>query len=268
MDIKRPMTLLVIEDDIAEYNLIKEAVASRGDFKIIGITNSSTEALTIVKTYMPESIILDIELTKGEGNGEIFLINLKKIKLDFKPVIMVTTNNPSEYTHTMLRNNGADMIFYKKQTGYNIGMVLDSILPYRETMYNTLPNELLTTETHQEKIDRISNKINIELDYIGISSDLKGRQYIFDVLICMLGLDHNYNTESDSESAFYYIAKKYKVDKSSISRVIQTAINTAWRTTDPSELKAHYTVRYNINLGVPSVTEFIYYYLDKIKSII
>jgi len=267
MTSNKPINLLLVEDDKIQCDIIKEYVQTREEFKLIGITNSSAEAIEIVKTYMPEAIILDIELKDGRGSGTEFLINLKRINLNFKPVIAVTTNISTDLTYDMLHKNGVDIIFYKKQEGYSIEMVLNSLLPYRETIYNVLPNELITTETFQEKTDRISNKINIELDYIGISADLKGRQYIYDVLICMLGLDHNYNNENECESAFYYVAKKYKVDKSSISRAIQTSINKAWRTTSPEELKLHYTVRFNVNLGVPTVTEFIYFYLNKIKTL-
>lgn len=47
---------------------------------------------------------------------------------------------------------------------------------------------------------------------------------------------------------------------------MQTAINYAWRISSIDDLMTHYTARINHQTGVPTPTEFIYYYADKIKK--
>lgn len=49
-------------------------------------------------------------------------------------------------------------------------------------------------------------------------------------------------------------------------RAMQTAINNAWRSTSIDDLMMHYKARINYETGVPTPTEFIYYYRDKIKE--
>ena len=44
------------------------------------------------------------------------------------------------------------------------------------------------------------------------------------------------------------------------------AINNAWRSTSIDDLMMHYKARINYETGVPTPTEFIYYYKDKIKE--
>ena len=74
--------------------------------------------------------------------------------------------------------------------------------------------------------------------------------------------------ENEQISVFQYLASRHKLLTSSISRAIQTAINEAWRTTAIEDLKTYYTAKINYHTGVPTPTEFIYYYTQKIKKMI
>ena len=49
---------------------------------------------------------------------------------------------------------------------------------------------------------------------------------------------------------------------------MQTAINYAWRVSSIDDLMAHYKARINYETGVPTPTEFIYYYAEKIRKFI
>jgi len=48
---------------------------------------------------------------------------------------------------------------------------------------------------------------------------------------------------------------------------MQTAINYAWRISPVEDLILHYKARINYETGVPTPTEFIYYYADKIRKL-
>ena len=47
---------------------------------------------------------------------------------------------------------------------------------------------------------------------------------------------------------------------------MQNAINRAWKTTDIDDLLRYYEARINSERGVPTSTEFIYYYANKIRA--
>ena len=70
---EKEVRVILVEDDIKECEKIKNAVDKRKDIKFIAITNSSTEAIAEVKSLKPDGIILDLELTKGEGSGFQFI---------------------------------------------------------------------------------------------------------------------------------------------------------------------------------------------------
>jgi Response regulator of citrate/malate metabolism len=264
MNIKKPMTLLLLEDNISECNMYKTHIETRNDVCLIGVTDSNNDGINYVKTHMPEGIILDLELHRGEGTGLDFLTELSNTKLNFKPAIIVTTHIISDAVYNYAHENGADFIFYKKQKDYSAKLVIDTLLLLRKTIHecNKSNNrEYQNIETKEEQKNRIANKINIELDLIGVSSHLKGRKYLFDAIYYLLQED---NKKEDEDTVFQYLARTYRRGNSTISRAIQTSINHAWRISPIEDLEIHYTARINYETGVPTPTEFIYYYRDKI----
>ena len=73
-------------------------------------TNNSFDAIEMVKNYLPDAVILDLELHLGGGNGLLFLNELKKLTLTRRPYILVTTNNSSNITLEQARSLGANFI--------------------------------------------------------------------------------------------------------------------------------------------------------------
>ena len=259
----KPMTILLIEDDEIECQKYKSYVETVENIKIIGTTNSSNEGLEYFKKYIPEAIILDIELHKGQGSGIEFLEESKSLMTEFKPIIVVTTNASSSILYDKLHEDGVDLIFYKKQVDYSPKLIISSLLSLRKTLYkygNTNKNNILFMETPADYENKISKRIDAELNLIGISSHLKGRQYIHDAIVYLI----KENDKGEGESVFNYLANIYKKSSSSISRVIQTAINYAWRKSSQDDLEMYYTNKIDYRTGVPTPTELIYYYKDKI----
>lgn len=255
----KPMQILLIEDDEFEVQDFKKYVEAREDIKIIKSTKSSYEGIECVKKYIPDGIILDLELHEGEGSGLKFLEELEKIKLDFKPLIVVTTNVASEITYEHIHRLGVDFIFYKKQADYNPDIVINSMVSLKNTVYRDKANrKQLLTETPIEREERIKEKIENELDMIGISNHLKGKKYLFEAIFYLL--------DNNDKAVFCYLSKKYKIGSGSISRAMQTAINYAWRISSIDDLMLHYKARINYETGVPTPTEFIYYYAEKIRK--
>ena len=47
---------------------------------------------------------------------------------------------------------------------------------------------------------------------------------------------------------------------------MQNAINRAWKNVDPEDLLANYTARIKSSKGIPTITEFIFYYAQKLNN--
>ncbi|MCL2248083.1 MAG: response regulator [Oscillospiraceae bacterium] len=265
MSDKKPMSLLLIEDDIAECAKFKNCANNRTDVTFVGMTGSSAEGVQYVTSHLPEGVILDLELHKGQGSGIKFLEDLKSKKLNRRPIVVVTTNTSSPIVHNHTRDNGVDYIFYKGQSDYSPEMVINILLSLREFSHtaqnNNLPNDLQTIESPEELHNRIATRISAELNFIGINMRYKGRAHLEKAIF------HLITNESDnSHSVISQVAISLKVPYNTIIRAIQTSINKAWKNSCIDDLKKHYTMRINIHTGVPSPSEFIHYYADKIRK--
>ena len=257
------MRVIIIEDDDFECEAYKKVIEQQPDIQIVATTNSSTEAIKLVSKYKPDAIILDLELTHGEGSGLEFVENMKKLKINHFPKIIVTTNINSDSIYNFLHKNKVDFIFCKNQSNFSNKNVIDTLLlldGYNNSS-NTFSNSIaeLTDNNIEEKI---AEHINKELDLIGVSMHLKGRKYLFDAIYFVI----QDNGDGSNISVVQYLVGKYKRASSTISRAMQNAILHAWRISAIEDLTALYTARVNYETGVPTPMEFIYYYSDKIKK--
>lgn len=258
----KPMKLLLVEDDASECNIYKNISETIKDIEFIGITDSDVEGIKYVKEYKPEGIILDLELNKGNstGTGFSFLEGLKQLNLESIPKIVVTTNICSDSVYEFLHQNGVDFIFYKKKSNYSQENVINTILLIRGYKNKIINNN--STEKAEQSTNDISDKINKELNLIGISTHLQGRKYLHDSILYIID-----NQNKDQKlTVVQYLVGKYKKSNSTISRAMQNAILHAWRISALEDLNTYYTAKINYETGVPTPTEFIYYYADKIKK--
>lgn len=259
-----PMKLLLIEDDKETCQKFKIIEDNRDDINFIEITDSDIIALEIIKNNTIDGIILDLELNKGSGNsnGFLFLDELRKLNLKRMPKIVVTTNVCSDSVYEYLHDNGIDLIFYKKQANYSPENVINTLCLLRGYNSNKI-NDKLNIPKKENNKDLISEKINKELDLIGISTHLKGRKYLHDAIYFILD-----NENQSNSTVTQYLVSVYKRSSSTISRAMQNAILHAWRISSIEDLTKYYTAKVNYETGVPTPTEFIYYYADKIRKCI
>lgn len=205
----KPMKILIIEDDVNDCNSFINCIKQRDDIELVAITDSDIEGLKYVKIKRPEGIVLDLELnnsTNGNTDSLEFLSNLKKLNLNYEPIVIVTTHVNSKRTYEILHREGADLIMYKDQPKYSSEQVLNKFLALRKT--------ISTKNTIQEKLEdeegKISDCISQELELIGVTAKLKGRIYIHDAILYLIENEKECNPEKDQLTVTKFLTKKYK----------------------------------------------------------
>ena len=135
-----------------------------------------------------------------------------------------------------------------------------------ETMKDMIQNNRMTVdkdydvnESAEKKEKRIRRMITMELDQIGISPKMIGYKYLADAIYLLI--------KDEERPLAVVIGETYKKSTGSVERAMQTAINKAWRVNDTEDLLKYYTARIDPRRGAPTVTEFIYYYANKVKGI-
>ena len=259
----KPMKILIIEDDINDCNNFINCIKNRKDIELVTLTDSDIEGLKYVKLKHPEGIVLDLELnnsTTGNTDSLEFLSKLRKMNLNYQPIVIVTTHVNSSRTYEILHRNGVDLILYKDHPNYSSDYVLNKFINLRDTT----PKQTITTlkEEIEEKENKISDCIYHELDLIGVTAKLKGRTYIHDAILYLI------QNENSNTNVIQHLTKVYKKSGNTITNGIQNAIIHAWRVSSIEDLTTYYTARVNYETGIPTPMEFIYYYVDKIKKMI
>jgi DNA-binding NarL/FixJ family response regulator len=257
----KKLSILLVEDDEQECKSILQYADELDDVNLIGVTNSSYKAIEFVKDYLPDAVILDLELHQGGGNGLSFLAELKQLSLRVYPYILITTNNSSMVTYQYARQLGADFIMAKMQSDYSARNVINFLRMMKDIIHskaNDIAPDHNTTELPEQKTKRVIRKIALELDHVGISPKAVGYKYFIDAIQLVI--------KKPETNLCVIIGSKYGKTDSSVERAMQNAINKAWRTSDIDDLLKYYTARISSEKGVPTITEFIFYYANKIKN--
>lgn len=255
--------LLVVEDDEATCLAYEEFCKDREDVFLIGTSASSDEALKVTEEFKPNAVVLDLELTGGTGSGVEYLMGISNLLLEVTPFVLVVTNNISQTTYAVVRNLGADFIMAKAQPDYSIANVVNFLRSIIDSLPDMRPHHETSSPAIKKRIEedynkRMMKKVGMELDIIGISPRFKGRNYLRDAIEMICHKEQPYICN--------VIGKKYGKTAASVERAMQNAIDHAWKTTDITTLEDHYKAYINPKKGVPTLTEFIYYYADKVKN--
>lgn len=259
----KPMKILIIEDDTNDCNNFINCIKNREDVELVGVTDSDIDGLRYVKAKQPEGIVLDLELNNSKsGNTDSleFLSNLKTLRLNYEPIIIVTTHINSKRTYDILHRKGVDLILYKGHPKYSCDHVLNQFINLRKEPIEE--TEFTVLEFLKEKEDKISDCINYELELVGITSKLKGRVYIHDAILFLI------QNEKSDINVIQHLTKIHKKSATTITNGIQNAIIHGWRVSAIEDLMEHYTAKVNHETGIPTPMELIYYYRDKIKKML
>ncbi len=257
----KKLSIILVEDDPAACKEFNDYIEELDDILLTGVTNDAAKAMEYIKDFLPDVIILDLELHKGSGNGFTILQELRHLFFSVKPYILITTNNSSQVTYESARQLGADFIMSKHQTDYSVKNVVDFLRIMKPVIHSRKQEASVmhsATESPDIKNKRMIHRISTELNDIGISPKVIGYQYLIDAIHLII--------KQPTQNLCTVIGEKYGKTESSVERAMQNAINKAWRTSDIDDLLRYYTARIHSDKGVPTMTEFIYYYANKLKN--
>lgn len=258
---ERTLTVILVEDDTQACTRFLEHAETIDSLDLLGVSNNSYRALQLVEHYHPDAVILDLELHDGVGNGLQFLQDLKALDIPFMPYILITTNNSSRTTYDCAREFGADFIMAKHAPDYSELNALSFLGMMKTIIHNTQTpkNEsAITTESPDQREKRIRKRIALEIEKVGIHPRFTGYNYLIDSIYLII--------EGQTSNISVTIGQQYGKTHTSVERAMQNAIDRAWKGTDIQQLLKHYTVRISSEKGVPTLSEFIFYYANKIKT--
>ena len=156
---------------------------------------------------------------------------------------------------------GADFIISKHEADYSVEKVigfLNMMKPIIHSRHKAASASQATTDSPQQENKRTVLRIHSELNNVGISPKAVGFGYLADAIQLVI--------KEPKQNLCDIIGDKYGKTDSSVERAMQNAINKAWRSSDIDDLLHFYTAKISSDRGVPTLTEFIYYYANKIRT--
>ncbi|MDR2558175.1 MAG: response regulator [Oscillospiraceae bacterium] len=257
----RDLKVLLIEDDTVECRNIIKAADIKDGIRLIGVTNSAEKATQYITDGLPDAIVLGIELSEESDKCIAFMQKLRDMNLDEFPYILVTAKNEDAATHDTARKMGADFIMTKQQENYSADNVIDFLSSVKSVILGKrrdIHAEALSPEDKADIKNKLLRRIHTELDLIGVSPKVVGRSYLVDGILRIM--------ECPEPNFSRKIAAHFGKSVPSVERAMQTAITGAWKNNSRQEIAKYYTAHINPEKGIPTVTEFIYFYASKVKN--
>lgn len=254
------LSVLIIEDDALVCQAYREYADRLDDVSLIGSTGDAARALEMIQDHLPQAIILDLELQKGSGSGLDVLRGMQDMELGVKPFVLVVTINGSAVIQKRARRYGADYIISKEQWDYSERNCLDRLRSWADDIqcsYHSGVEREEHPEAPSRKRDRLIRRIHTELNNVGIKNIVLGYKYLTDGILLTI--------DDPTQDIMAVLAERYGKTEINIYHAMQRAIERAWRTAGIETILEHYDASVSSESGVPTVTEFIFHYADRIR---
>ena len=137
------LRVLLVEDDATSCMEINDYISRLDDVTLVASTNNASTAIEYMKEFLPDAVILDLELHQGGGDGLFFLAQLQQLELSKHPYILVTTNNSSNITYESARQLGADFILAKYQENYSAQYVVEFLRIMKKVIFSEIQKKAL-----------------------------------------------------------------------------------------------------------------------------
>lgn len=254
----KTLSVLLVEDDQNTCKQITDYAKKFNDINIVEVTNNSYSAYKYVIEHSPDAVILDLELQQGSGTGLQFLTDLSNTSGINMPYILITTNNASPRTYEFTRKKGADFILYKHSDDYTNQTPIDFLRMTKDVIINSTITQNQTSFSSLANENDVKELITHQLETLGFQHKVLGFKYLREAIFIAINEPNSYITQR--------IAEIFNKSTNSVERAMQTSIDRVWKCGCVETLYKEYTARLNPDTGVPTITEFVYYYADKFRN--
>jgi CheY-like chemotaxis protein len=246
--------VLLIEDDsdhCQEYVAYNE---EQGTPYNLYVAYGCLDGFALLESFQPDVILLDLMLNNSDGSGLEFLTKLKELKLLKRPRVIIITSVLSKRMHETVLELDADFLITKDKVDYSPKFAFDLMKSF------SVDGQSVRCQYNSEEM--IKSTITEMIEKVGITYGVDGRDYIIDSIYLVF----KNKAKFLAHDVYPELGRKYEKSPQAIEQAIRTAINKAWKQTDISVLNKYYTPQTSFLTGAPSIKEFIFFFVGKIKA--
>lgn len=244
--------ILIVDESPQATITLRDELREQGYANIYEAHNGE-EALLMIKSVVPEVVIIDVLLSKLDGIGVIR--QTKKELPDQSPIFIVTSIVANHNMLLEANKAGASMCMIKPINSENLVHHIENLLP-SSLSYSEYEDEPGTANDLEAQVTKIIHQI-------GVPAHIKGYQYLRTAII--LTVNDSDIINSVTKILYPTVAKKYHTTTSRVERAIRHAIEVAWDRGDVDTLNGYFGYTIQNNRGKPTNSEFIAMIADNLR---
>lgn len=234
-----------------------EKVASHlsktANIQVIGSSVDGLKALQLVKSELPDILILDLVMPSLDGLGILEQISRMP---ESKPKCIVVSSISHDNVAQSCMTLGAEYFMVKP---VSLESLTDRVLTLCSTAIQNLKAPLVMQKSNRSMEVIVTDIIH----EIGIPAHIKGYQYLRKAI--MMVIDDLEVINSITKELYPTVAKEYNTTASRVERAIRHAIEVAWDRGDTEVLNSFFGYTIANSKGKPTNSEFIAMIADKLR---
>jgi len=256
--------VLIVEDEAKYSGALQVSIAKSENFSVLAVTDSEEKAYKYIQTGLPDVVIVDLELSEGDGVSLLKRIRDTERQLDVKPYLLVITSYGNNRVMEKVKDELADFVLRKHNLSFSPKTVLDH-LDMMSNLFDCNRNpEIAQIDSSLEKEELIRARINRELDRYYISHGSSAKDYLAEAIYEILR--HSKSNQIKIGKIFTVVGIKFGKEPQAVDKAIRRLLHNAFLKTDPEDIEKVYAPYIDIERGVPTNKEFILYVANKIRD--
>ncbi len=258
---------VVIADDNVEFaKVLNDYLNLQEGIEVLAVAHDGLEALTYIKEYNPDVVILDVIMPKLDGLSVLERIN--ELKLKVEPISMILSAVGQEKITQRAIMLGAQYYFIKP---FELSVIAERIKEVNNFSFVNVGSIDILKESKSQYIgtNLINKEKNLEIEItnlihdIGVPAHIKGYQYLRDAI--MIVVNNMKIINQITKTLYPTIATKYGTTPSRVERAIRHAIEVAWSRGQVETMDTIFGYTINNLKGKPTNSEFIAMLADKLR---
>ena len=264
MENDKPYKILIVEDDPDYAEPLRDCFNKTEEFKVLGVTDSATIAYRLVKSGLPDVVLVDLELKEGDGFDLLARISDPEENWPLPPYIIVLTEFQAKTALRKIKSGLANFLFKKENEGYSPELLLRHLTIMQDQFARNRKPEQPRLDSSLEKEALLRGRIEAELDQYYIRQGAQGREYVAEMIYKAVVLPKHEKLQITQ--LYIEVGKLYQNDPHNVTMSVNRLLQSAFNKTAPEDLARVYTPYVDIERGAPQVNEFVAYTANKIRS--
>lgn len=219
-------TVILADRDGFYLQRLKRCLERKGEWEVLGMTESGPAVLELAKQLRPDVILMDILLSDRDGFW--VLEHLQKEEIDCISILISAIDSDKLVRRAI--NLGAEYYMAKPIQGE---LLMERIYQLLEEEPQKTAEQPMPTETEDTAAAprNLEGEISVLLSRMGISASIKGYHFIRKAVL--LAVEDQEILVGITKGLYPDIAREYKTTASKVERAIRHAIESAWKKNGP-----------------------------------